>query len=267
MDLVLSRVFTRKEQFVVLAASASICLGAVVIAARHLWRASGSPDPPIEAVEDQVMASVATNAAPDVVTIDLPPEVSGPCALADTSPPRASVTVSVRGAVESPGVYEFTAGGRVKDLVARAGGTVPEADISDINLAAPLLDGTTLHVPRRATGTIANGRLVVRGGTSEGAANPPEYTISRWRPPEPASLGPNSAGAGAPFDAVPGLININTGSQKELDSLPGVGPVTAAAIMEYRRKQPFRTVEDLIQVRGIGPRKMEALRPLVTVGP
>jgi len=268
MGPVLSRVFTRKEQFAVLAASASICLGSVVIVARHLWRAPETPPLPMAVVEPQAPAPRPSGPASDATIVELPsPTEHAPSPATSVPGALSSVTVSIRGAVDSPGVYEIAAGGRVRDLLARAGGPATEADLSDINLAARLLDGTTLHIPRRATGTISDGRLVVRGGTAPVTVNLPQYTISGWRPAEPGGEEQGDDGAPRRTGGGAGPVNVNTASLAELDALPGVGPVTAAAIVDHRREQPFRTVEDLIRVKGIGPKKMAVLRPLVTVGP
>ena len=129
-----------------------------------------------------------------------------------------------------PGVYEFAAGDRVIDAVNRAGGARNGADLTSLNLAAPLADGTQIVVPR--AGRDGPGSSTSDTGTAGGAT----------------------------------LININTASETDLEALPGVGPVTAAAIIDYRTQNgPFSTVDDLIDVSGIGPSTLEQIRPFATV--
>lgn len=172
-----------------------------------------------------------------------PPELSLPMATAQSlsgatgSDPSAGggrdagrVTVHAAGAVVRPGLYKLAAGSRVDDLVTAAGGLAADADPDRINLAAPLSDGQRVYVPRR------------------GEAVPPE------------------AGGGA-TTAPSGPVNLNTATEAELDALPGVGPATAKAIVAERSRRGgrFSSVEDLLQVRGIGPAKLEQLRDLVSV--
>ena len=149
------------------------------------------------------------------------------------SPSPAPIIVDVAGWVRQPGVYEFASGDRVID----ADRTVPAAprkgaDLTSLNLAAPL-DGR--DADRR-----------------------PEARLDGAR--RPGSSGTGSASGGT------ALININTASETELEELPGVGPVTAAAIIDYRTQNgPFATVDDLIDVSGIGPSTLEQIRPFATV--
>lgn len=158
------------------------------------------------------------------------PAVSGAPAIASSSPSPATIIVDVAGWVRKPGVYEFSQGDRVIDAVNRAGGARSGADLTSLNLAAPLVDGTQVVVSKQ-------------GSTA------------------PAATGSTSATGGSTA-----LINVNTASETELETLPGVGPVTAAAIIDYRiQNGPFASVDDLIDVSGIGPSTLEQLRPFVTV--
>lgn len=148
-----------------------------------------------------------------------------------SSSPSPSVTliVDVAGAVRQPGVYEFAEGDRVIDAIERAGGSLAKADLSLLNLAAPLADGTQILVPK---------------------------------------AGP--AGVGVPAGSMPGstsgLININSASETELETLSGIGEVLAATIVEYRTQNgPFASVEDLMDVSGIGPATLDEIRDQVTV--
>lgn len=148
------------------------------------------------------------------------------------SPSPVPVIVDVAGWVREPGVYEFASGDRVIDAVNRAGGARKGADLTSLNLAAPLTDGTQIVIPK------------------------PGATV-------PGGSGSSDTGMASGGTA---LININTASETELEGLPGVGPVTAAAIIDYRTQNgPFVTVDDLIDVSGIGPSTLEQIRPFATV--
>lgn len=157
---------------------------------------------------------------------------SGPGAAQQVSSspsPAMTLIVDVAGAVREPGVYEFAEGDRVIDAIERAGGSLPKADLSLLNLAAPLADGIQILVPK-AGPPVAG----VPGGTGTGSSS--------------------------------GLININSASETELETLSGIGEVLAATIVEYRTENgPFASVEDLMDVSGIGPATLDEIRDQVTV--
>lgn len=153
-------------------------------------------------------------------------------AAADPARPSmsASVTVHVVGAVMRPGVYSLSAGSRASDAVAAAGGLLGNAEQSGINLARQVADGEQLVVPVEGAGP----------ATAAGA-----------------SVGGKAAG---------GSVDLNTATAAELDTLPGVGPATAAKIIADRTENgPFRTTEDLMRVPGIGATRFESLKALVVV--
>lgn len=162
----------------------------------------------------------------------------------------ASVWVHAAGGVARPGLYAVRTGARVADVVAVAGGPAPDADLDRVNLAAPVADGERVYVPRRGE----EEPPVVVGNPAGGAPAGGPGGVSG------GSGGPGSApSAAAPLD-------LNRAGVDELDRLPGVGPTTAAAIVAWRDAHgAFRSVDDLTQVRGIGPAKLEQLRPLVRV--
>ena len=143
------------------------------------------------------------------------------------------VVVDVAGAVRAPGVYTLPGTARVRDAIARAGGTLSRADLGGVNRAAHLVDGQQVVVPMRAPpGSLA----VVGTGAS--------------------STAPSSIQA---------PVSINSAGAEQLDALDGVGPATAARIVADRLANgPFRTVDDLDRVPGIGPAKLAALRPHLT---
>lgn len=144
-----------------------------------------------------------------------------------TSSTAATVLrVHAAGAVVAPGVVQVPAGSRVADVVAAAGGPNAEADLDQVNLAAPVSDGERVYVPRR-------GETV-----------------------------PVVAPSGAVSAAAQRVVNLNSAGLSELETLPGVGPATAQAIVDYRAQRGrFRAVDDLLNVRGIGPSKLAQIRP------
>lgn len=186
----------------------------ITMAGAGLWYARSLPKP----------VSIAAG-APAAAS---PP--AGIVASAAASPTGSPIIVDVTGWVHEPGVYEFAQGERVIDAVERAGGARNGADLSVLNLAAPLTDGTQVVVPK------------------QGAA--------------PAGTVPGETGGGT----TSGLININTASATEFETLSGIGEVLAAAIVDYRTENgPFASVDDLEAVSGIGPATLEEIRDQVTV--
>lgn len=161
-----------------------------------------------------------------------------------TSLPQV-IIVHVAGAVRKPGLVFLANGSRANDALLAAGGFSDSADINAVNLAMVLNDGDQFFVPSRATRR----------------SNPiPAQRVTR----EPSSKGTTSSGSGSSGDGA--QVNINSATATELDSLPGVGPSTAAAIVAYRTAHgPFETVEGLLAVRGIGEAKLDAMRSQIRV--
>lgn len=148
------------------------------------------------------------------------------------APARPALVVHVVGEVRRPGLYRLPAGARIADAVRRAGGARRDADLAALNLAAPLVDGVQVLVPARAD-----------------TSSPP-----------PARGAPGSGD-----DTATGPLSLSSATVDELDELPGIGPVTAQRIVDYRSEHgPFGSVDDLDAVPGIGPARLEQLRELVT---
>jgi competence protein ComEA len=142
------------------------------------------------------------------------------------TPTVAPLVVYVSGAVANPGVYSLPDGSRVADALNAAGGATAEADLSRINLAKHVSDAEQVHIPK--------------------------------------------IGEAAPTQAAPGVpsgkININTATAAELDQLPGIGPALAQRIIDYRTQNgPFKTIEDLKKVKGIGDALFEQIKDRITV--
>ncbi len=165
-------------------------------------------------------------------------ERTAPPIMIDNTLVQPGIVVDLRGEIAKPGVYELQAGSRLDDAIVAAGGLTDDADLTQINLAARLQDGSIVTVPGIAA-------LAPTGSPGDGASG--------------AIAGGGQQGA---------LINLNTASAAELESLPGVGEVTAGRIMDYREANgPFRSADDLVHVQGISMKTINGLREFVTTGP
>jgi len=179
--------------------------GSAVPVVQASFGASPGAAPAVAVASGSVTASASVSAAPTLI-------------------------VDVAGAVRKPGVFEFQPGDRVIDAVERAGGALEKADLTLLNLAAPLTDGQQILVPKK--GETPSG-VPVAGGVSGGPT---------------------------------ALVNVNSADEATLETLNGVGPVLAAAIIQYRTEHgPFASIDQLDEVSGIGPATLEDLRSQVTV--
>lgn len=143
------------------------------------------------------------------------------------------IIVHITGAVYNPGIYYLPEGARAFQAVEKAGGALEEADLERVNLAQPLYDGQAFYVPRKGD-----------GGSGHAAGG--------------------SFAHGGPVGIT--KININTADRAQLESLPGIGSVKAQNIISYREKNgPFKSIEDLLKVSGIGEKTLEGIRELITV--
>ena len=157
--------------------------------------------------------------------VQAPPIPVLPLTTAPAAPKQ--IVVDVTGAVRRPGLYRLTEGARVADALRRAGGATRRADVSLVNLAQLVADGEQILVPRR------------------GSAAP-------------------AAASGVPGAAATGPVHLNSATAEQLDALPGVGPVTAEKIVDYRTKHgAFSSVDELDAIPGLGPARLDQLRELV----
>jgi len=171
----------------------------------------------------QRLAHAGAASEPEAAAVPLEPVAEAPA--------HSLLVVHVVGEVRRPGLYRLRDGARIADAVHRAGGALRDADLTAVNLAAPLADGVQILVPARTV-----------------AAN-----------------GSPAGSAGGATGATTGPVSLSSATLEELDQLPGVGPITAQKIVDYRTEHgPFASVDDLDAVPGIGPTRIEQLRELVT---
>lgn len=160
------------------------------------------------------------------------------------APTKAPIAVHVIGAVPRPGLYQFSEGARVQDAIDAAGGLLASSNTDAINLAALLTDGQQLDIPYRSgEARVDDDSSPSLPGSSQATATPVSSS--------------NSNGD---------LININTATLSELDSLPGIGPSLAQRIIDYREENgAFSTIEEIMDVSGVGPSTFENIKDLITV--
>lgn len=175
----------------------------------------------------------------------IPPQ---PTATPLPEPTAAPIRVYMSGEVVQPGVYTLPPNSIVEQGIGAAGGFTREADTAAINLAQPLQDGVQVYIP--AVNEVQVGEAApapVRSGSG--------LTVGV------GGLGENEPGSQT-------LVNINTASAAELEALPGIGPVTAQDIVDYRTSNgPFASIEAIMDVPGIGEGKFAQIQPLITIGP
>jgi competence protein ComEA len=184
------------------------------------------------------LARIGTVRSPQVAAAPLEPAGATSSPQLGAAPVTSVLVIHVVGAVRRPGLYRLGDGKRVADAVAKAGGATRRADLAALNLAAPLVDGTQILVPGRAN--------VACDGATSGSA-----IVGSAAPGQAATAGPK--------------VSLSTATAEQLDTLPGVGPVTAQKILDYRAEHGgFASVDDLDAVPGIGPTRIDELRDLVT---
>ncbi|MFD4029265.1 helix-hairpin-helix domain-containing protein [Streptomyces sp. NPDC058637] len=214
-----------------LAALAVVLVGAAVLAATHFW--SGRPQP-VQAPEQVKEAAAARPAAPAPSGPSGAGFLTGP---SDGSPPTPAsggrIVVDVSGKVRRPGIQHLPSGSRVADALRAAGGVRTGADVTGLNRARVLTDGEQVLVG-------LPGVQAAAGGTAGGG------------------------GSGQAQDGPAAPVSLSTATVEQLDTLPGVGPVLAQHIIDYRTEHGgYRSVDELREVDGIGDRRFADLRPLV----
>ena len=198
----------------------------VVVMVVGVWWVVRVPPPPPEASIPFATTSVVSNTG-----------------ATSTISSSANITVYVSGEVVKPGVYVLSATARVIDALQAAGGATNQADLVVVNLAAPLVDAAQVFIPR--------------------IGSTPRVTLPR---PHAGINLPIAGGAAGGATSTTGIVDINSATLSDLDALPGVGPSTAQAIIDYRvANGPYASVDDLLNVRGIGPSKLAAMRARVRV--
>jgi competence protein ComEA len=203
----------------------------VLVMVIGVWWVVRVPPPPPEATIPFASSTIATD------SLKTNPELL-----------MANITVYVSGEVVKPGVYVLLATSRIIDALQAAGGPTAAADLVVVNLAAPLVDATQVFIPRI-------------GSTPRATLPRPHAGINL---PTTGTSGGVSVGSGA--TSAIGIVDINSATLSDLDALPGVGPSTAQAIIDYRiANGPYASVDDLLNVRGIGPSKLAAMRARVRV--
>ncbi len=207
-------------------------IGGVAIVVAGAWWVMRTPPYPIESELPFALTTLAIgsqgSSAQVIVTSTIP----------------LKIMVHVAGEVMVPGIVVIDSDSRVIDALSAAGGPTARADLNSVNLAAPLVDAAQIYIPKR-------------GEVRKPTLTPPLPGVHL---PSTSGSDSNSGSAGA------SPIDLNIATELQLVGLPGIGPATANAIITYRLQHgPFSRVEDLLNVRGIGPAKLEALLGLVRV--
>ena len=163
--------------------------------------------------------------------------------------PAREIYVYITGAVNKPGVYNFPEGSRIFQVIEAAGGFTPKADIAALNLADTFTDAQHIHIP------VKGERPRITQNTNTNADTYTHITVQ----PQNSQSNAKSSGNGE-------LVDVNNASESELQRLTGVGPAIAKRIYEYRQKNGrFKSAEELVNVRGIGPAKLEKMRSQILI--
>ena len=159
-----------------------------------------------------------------------------------------NIKVYIKGEIKNPGLYEIDADIRLAELILVAGGETDDADIGDLNLAAILVDGTTVIIPRKGESELPDEMIV--------QTNQEIYRMGYVAPTETSSVSKITSGT----------ININTAAAADFMRLPGIGESTANKIISYRNLNgEFKAIEEIMNVSGIGEKKFEAMKQFLTV--
>ena len=213
-------------------------LSLIAVALAGWWLLRVPPPPPEDSIPIASTATTLSFAVSSPQATELDTEL-------DTKLVRelaTELTVHIAGAVKTPGVYQLHVGARINDGVVAAGGATAQADLDSVNLAMLLSEGEQIYIPKR---------------------NDKPHIIAQPRFTSSSNLNSSNSATNNELQI---SININTATAIELEQLAGVGPSTAKAIIEFRQKNGgFKTVEDLLNVRGIGPAKLSEILPQARV--
>ena len=166
----------------------------------------------------------------------------------DNEETEEKIVIHITGAVKTPGIVKLNDGSRIEDAIEAAGGLTEDADISNVNLAYVLDDGTKIKIPSLSDYNIGDVEDIITDESGEGIIEEVDSATS--------SNSKNSSGN----------ININKATEAELDTLPGIGPSLASKIIEYREQNgKFSSIEDIKNVNGIGDSKFEDIKDLISV--
>ena len=180
--------------------------------------------------------------------------------------PADQIVVHVAGAVKCPGVYRFSRSARIDDAIRTAGGARADGYPDGLNLAASLADGQRICVPTRAEWqqliATAQPPLVVTGAPDPLHAEPAKGAVKEPKPSAEVKDDPAPVNTG-PKPLPEKKVNLNTATPEELMTLPGIGPVSAQRIIDYRTQEKFTDLAQLLNVPGIGPKTYEKLAPYI----
>ena len=241
-----------------IAIAIALVSGGVIYGGRHTTSsvvitgsAPASPDP--STGNPGIIDPGAAGAAP----VPLPTKP-----LTVTPLPATQIYIHIAGAVKHPGLYTVPTGTRVAGAIKAAGGSTGDADVDAINLAEKVVDGEKVYIPRKNEGA----QQAEPGNTIGKASDIPGDNAPVTSSPSSAHDTPAHGQAVDKIQPGEGKININTASAQELQRLPGVGAATAERIIAYRQHNGgFKKPDDLMDVGGIGDKKMAKLRPYVSV--
>ena len=218
----------------------------VILSALYKYVFKGSGDITLQGFKSGKTASVTENTAPD----DLYQETGIQVTVQDTAPATVEtvrlISVYICGEVRNPGIYEAPQGAMLNDIIEDAGGLTEKASVNNINLVYQITGNMSIYIP--SEDEIKNGftggdiirqdGVYVWGNSSGGSSEPGGSTL---------------------------MVNINTAALDELKSLPGIGEVTAQAIIDYRNTTPFSAIEDIKNVTGIGDSKFNRIKDYICV--
>lgn len=261
-----------KASVVVLLLVALVCGTALVFGRR-----SHSPPAPIAISSLQTPTTPLASESSSALSQTRPhaTQVTKPETLPSSAASR--LYIDVAGAVRRPGLYRLPLHARLANAVAAAGGPAQTADIGQVNLAEPLVDGEKITVPDKAAPITAAPAIPTRTMTSASGTvtlpavptgftqtiSPPVPSVNGQQSDSEAGRSGKSGKLRTPQD---GKININTASAADLQRLPGVGPSMAAKILAYRQQVgSFKSLDDLREVGGIGDKKLMKIAPFVTL--